>query len=197
MKTTDHDSIDNLLLREGGYPHLPEAPDHVADVTKMESVQPIESMQGEYEDWTAYPRPALAVKAAFPERDLTKPAEQQGVFNKFIVRRVDGSDANGGKHHGCRYFVLDLDHDVNAPAAMRAYAEKCKESHPALSQELFAQFGQSAQPEQEPINVTNSMAYAFHRALTDGTLSENELEEIKIGLRAALCNLSQPATQGE
>lgn len=81
-----------------------------------------------------------------PERDTSKPAEQQGVFRKFDVRRVDGSDAPGGKHHGCRYFVLDIDHDEFVPAALRAYAEKCAPTHPHLAAELVAEFGASQQP---------------------------------------------------
>lgn len=77
-----------------------------------------------------------------PYRDTTKPAEQQGMFRKFEVRRVDGSDKPGGKHHGCRYFVLDLDHDPHAAAAMAAYGEACKGTHPALSAEISAEYPQ-------------------------------------------------------
>lgn len=79
--------------------------------------------------------------SAFPERNPTAPAEQQGIFRKFDVRRVDGSDAPGGKHHGCRYFVLDMDHDQHAPLALRAYAASCAESHPQLSADLNQEFG--------------------------------------------------------
>lgn len=82
---------------------------------------------------------------AFPERDLSKPAEQQGIFRKFEVRRVDGSDAPGGKHHGCRYFVLDLDHDQHAANAMAAYGLSCATTHPQLSAEILAKY-----PTQQP-----------------------------------------------
>lgn len=89
------------------------------------------------------PVPAAGVQGdAFPERDQSKPAEQQGVFRKFDVRRVDGSDAPGGKHHGCRYFVLDMGHDQHAAPALSAYAASCAATHPALSAELAAEFGQ-------------------------------------------------------
>ncbi len=74
------------------------------------------------------------------KRDPGVPAEQQGVFRKFDVRRTDGSDQPGGKHHGCRYFVLDLDHDPHAAAAMAAYAEDCKATHPVLSAELSEEY---------------------------------------------------------
>jgi hypothetical protein len=77
----------------------------------------------------------------FPERDLTKPAEQQGIFRKFEVRRVDGSDHPGGRHHGCRYYVLDLDHDQHAPAAMRAYPAACASTHPELAADIEREFG--------------------------------------------------------
>lgn len=76
----------------------------------------------------------------FPERDLTKPAEQQGIFRKFEVRRVDGSDAPRGKHYGCRYFVIDMDHDAHAPAALGSYGRSCADSHPELSADLLSKF---------------------------------------------------------
>lgn len=81
------------------------------------------------------------VADALPERDTTKTAEQQGLFRKFDVRRVDGSDQLGGKHHGCRYYVLDVDHDPYAAAALGAYAEACKASHPELARDLREKWG--------------------------------------------------------
>lgn len=78
-----------------------------------------------------------AVPQAFPARDTSKPAEQQGMFHKFNVERVDGSDRPGGKHHGCRYFVLDLDHDPHSKAAMSAYGLDCRDTHPKLSAEIL------------------------------------------------------------
>lgn len=77
----------------------------------------------------------------FPARDLSKPAEQQGLFEKFQLRRTDGSSDPGGKHYGCRYFVLDMDHDAFAPAALRAYAAECATTHPELARDLTVMFG--------------------------------------------------------
>lgn len=37
-----------------------------------------------------------------------------------------------------------------------------------------------------PIEVTDAMALAFHRALTDGSIGQGEVDELKTGLRAAL-----------
>ena len=42
----------------------------------------------------------------------------RGLYRKFRIERVDGSDAPGGKHDGCQYFVLDLDHDPHALPAL-------------------------------------------------------------------------------
>lgn len=81
------------------------------------------------------------VTDALPERDTTKTAEQQGLFRKFDVRRVDGSDQPGGKHRGCRYYVLDVDHDPYAAAALGAYADACRESHPELARDLREKWG--------------------------------------------------------
>lgn len=82
-----------------------------------------------------------AAPEALPEHDPSKPAEQQGLFHKFDVRRTDGSDQKGGKHHGCRYYVLDLTHDQHALAAMRAYAAACATTHPQLAAAILAELG--------------------------------------------------------
>lgn len=95
---------------------------------------------GEWDARKSKPHIPQAVHDVLPERDTTKPVEQQGMFRKFEVRRVDGSDEPGGKHHGCRYFVLDLDHDPHAAVAMAAYAQACRNTHPALSAELVAEY---------------------------------------------------------
>ena len=67
--------------------------------------------------------------------------EQRGVYEKFSrIERTDGTHVEGGKHHGCRYFVLDLDHDEYARAAMRAYAAACREKYPALAEDIDDMF---------------------------------------------------------
>ena len=82
-----------------------------------------------------------SVTDALPERDTATPAEQQGLFRKFGVRRVDGSYQPGVKHHGCRYYVLDVDHDPYAAAALGAYADACQGSHPELARDLREKWG--------------------------------------------------------
>ena len=62
----------------------------------------------------------------------------RGLYDKFIVRRTDGSSEPGGKHGDCEYFVLDLDHDPHAQAAILAYAKSCDASHPLLARDLRA-----------------------------------------------------------
>jgi hypothetical protein len=79
-----------------------------------------------------------------PERDTSKPAEAQGLFRKFDVRRTDGSDKPGGKHAGCEYFVLDVDHDPHARAALTAYAEAVKATHPMLAADMRERYGLGA-----------------------------------------------------
>lgn len=71
-----------------------------------------------------------------PERDRTKPAEQQGLFRKFLVIRTDGSSGIGGKHEHCENFVLDVNHDPHAPAALAAYANEVERTHPALAADM-------------------------------------------------------------
>jgi hypothetical protein len=44
----------------------------------------------------------------------------------------------------------------------------------------------------QPLEVTDEMAMAFHRALTDSDIGSDDLDDIKIGLRGALCNYTAP-----
>lgn len=61
----------------------------------------------------------------------------QGIYEKFTVKRTDGTDAPGGKHENCRHFVLDLNHDPHAIPALRAYADSAeKDGYVPLAAEL-------------------------------------------------------------
>ena len=64
--------------------------------------------------------------------------KSRGLYDKFTVFRNDGKSKPGGKHCGCEYFVLDLDHDPHAIAAIRAYADSCCKEYPKLSIDLLA-----------------------------------------------------------
>ncbi|MCL6399103.1 hypothetical protein EXT62_19780 [Pectobacterium carotovorum subsp. carotovorum] len=46
----------------------------------------------------------------------------------------------------------------------------------------------------QKITVTDDMAMAFHRATTDGDVGSDDVSDIKIGLGAALCNISTAQT---
>lgn len=89
-------------------------------------------------------------KQPLPIRDTSTPAEQQGLFRKFEVRRTDGSSEPGGKHEGCECFVLDVDHDPLAPAALAAYASVCEATHPLLAADLRSRYGLPA-PTAQPV----------------------------------------------
>lgn len=95
----------------------------------------------------------------FPPRDLSKPVEQQGIFQKFEVSRKDGSSEPGGKHEDCRYFVLDLNHDQHAPAAMRVYAASCAETHPELAAEIIQEYGPNADCSGDPTCCPDNEGY--------------------------------------
>ena len=68
---------------------------------------------------------------------ISKALEQTvGVYEKYRVTRTDGRDGPGQKHHGCCYFVLDLEHDEFAVDAMAAYARACRKKFPFLAVDL-------------------------------------------------------------
>lgn len=88
----------------------------------------------------------MTIGAPIPERHPLKANADQGLFRKFNVTRTDGTDAPGGKHHGCEYFVLDLTHDQHAVAAVLAYADACAPTHPFLAADLRARYSLEPKP---------------------------------------------------
>lgn len=76
-----------------------------------------------------------------PEHDASKSNREQGLYRKYDVRRTDGSDATGGKHHGCEYFVLDTRHDKLAMVALTAYAIAAQAEYPDLARDLAERYG--------------------------------------------------------
>lgn len=62
--------------------------------------------------------------------------QSRGIYHKFKVERVDGTDKPGGKHENCDYFVLDITHDPFAIPALLAYAAACELTYPLLAKQL-------------------------------------------------------------
>ena len=61
----------------------------------------------------------------------------RGLYKKYDVARTDGSSGAGGKHECCDYFVLDLDHDRLAWAALENYARAAEIDFPLLADDLY------------------------------------------------------------
>lgn len=75
--------------------------------------------------------------------------KSRGWFNKFQVVRADGADQKGGKHHGCEYFVLDLNHDPHALPALLAYADSAeKDGYQTLAYDIRDRVSLRASPPQ-------------------------------------------------
>lgn len=64
---------------------------------------------------------------------------REGLGGKYLIWRTDQRDRPGEKHHGCRYFVLDLTHDPAAAAAIAAYVAAVARSNPQLAADLVAE----------------------------------------------------------
>lgn len=120
--------------------------------------------------WDAMLAAAPSTQSAthLPERDASIPAERQGLFRKFDVRRVDGTDKPGGKHHGCLYFVLDVSHDQYARAALTAYAAACEATHPALATDLRTKWGAAPTAQSAPM-LPGSLTLAVNRWFAENT----------------------------
>lgn len=63
--------------------------------------------------------------------------KNRGLYEKFRVERTDGRSAPGEKHDGCRYLVLDLDHDPFARVAALEYARACADDYPTLYRDIL------------------------------------------------------------
>jgi hypothetical protein len=64
---------------------------------------------------------------------MSKNDHNRGLYRKYDVKRRDDPE---GKHDECRFFVLDLEHDRYAEAALRAYADACEAEYPELARDL-------------------------------------------------------------
>lgn len=74
----------------------------------------------------------------------------RGLYKKFKVERTDGRSAPGEKHHGCEYFVLDMNHDHHARAALSAYVRSLEDAGQfmALAADLRDRYLQSERADQ-------------------------------------------------
>lgn len=76
-------------------------------------------------------------------------------------------------------------------AALHAYADDTAALRASPAQEHATQLAGQG------LEVTDAMALAFHHAITDGAIGQDDVEEIKTGLRAVLCNVAAPAQAQE
>jgi hypothetical protein len=110
----------------------------------------------------------------------------RGIFDKFVVGRVDGSSEPGGKHADCDYFVLDVTHDPFAIPALRAYANACESEYPLLASDLRVKCvgkGGRLTSEQHIAEVTAEFSAnedAISRIYAGG-VEKRELREMLVG----------------
>ncbi len=83
-----------------------------------------------------------------------------GLYEKFHVERVDGSSERGGKHYQCEYFVLDMNHDEHAYAAVKAYADSCEAEYPLLAADLRKKYEVPASAPSASVAVAWALTYA-------------------------------------
>lgn len=112
--------------------------------------------------WDAARNPEAAETAMTAKRE-------RGLYEKFAVRRTDGTDAPGQKHDNCQYFVLDTTHDPHAAPALRAYANSCAAEYPALAHDLRKLAGEQAD------SHTTGKAGAEARVVAPPELTKDDL----------------------
>jgi hypothetical protein len=141
------DAIPETLTREEAIvaaSHLSPAASSMIDLTDPRAcLRSFESLRSAPPDFwkardivVAYVAHLDRLAAASPEQIAKDHAV--GLYRKFDVRRTDGSSDPGGKHEACEYFVLDWQHDPFTVPAVRAYADACEATYPALAADLRA-----------------------------------------------------------
>ena len=95
--------------------------------------------QCDAEDAKAQVSPPRTAKppAPAPGPSAGEPTDKRGLYQKYTVKRTDGRDALGERHHGCKYLVLDLTHDKYARIAAVYYAQRIINVNPTFSKELY------------------------------------------------------------
>lgn len=63
-------------------------------------------------------------------------AENDSLYQKYNVSRVDGRDLPGGDKASARYFVLDYMNDWYARIALGCYADSCSIEFPELAADI-------------------------------------------------------------
>jgi len=64
---------------------------------------------------------------------MCDPDQKRGLYRKWSVERLDDVE---GKHDNCVLFVLDINHDPYAIAALAEYISTCKDKFPKLAKDL-------------------------------------------------------------
>lgn len=64
-----------------------------------------------------------------PDKDETKTNQEQGLYGKYRVERVDGKERGP-------YFVLDIVHDPIARHAFQYYADEAEDKYPQLAADM-------------------------------------------------------------
>lgn len=110
-----------------------------------------------------------------------------GLYQKFDVSRTDPESE--ARHQGCRYFVLDVDHDPYAKAALRDYAYSCMAEHPDLADDLFTlideprcpvcrRVGRGSLAVSGTCRACSDAIYTF-RQMADGATDEEIIESVR------------------
>lgn len=133
----------------------------------------------------------------------------EGLYEKFVVTRTDGRSAEGEKHHQCRYFVIDLTHDLAAPAALRAYADVVEGRHPSFAADLRKEAGQREGPREsvewmpdEPVGERDAPGLVDEAASALDALAamvDPDAEPLRLklrGLAKSLRQLPHPVDRG-
>lgn len=98
--------------------------------------------------------------------------DHRGLYQKFLVTRVSDPES---KHEGCRYFVLDPQHDPAARSALLAYAEASGSTRPELANDLMEWLAEfDTQDEQESVPRCPECGHAPHGQWCSNMASDSE-----------------------
>ena len=117
-----------------------------------------------------------------------------GEWDSALIAESPGNNVHGITSDHIEAVVVKTADDSLHSSWLCDYLESVS---PAFVIAALRELQERRKADSEPVAITDSMAYAFHHALTDGPLGDDEVEEIKSGLRAAFASVTatQPAPE--
>ncbi|MEF9678936.1 hypothetical protein QX227_22985 [Pectobacterium aroidearum] len=136
-------------------------------------------------------KPEMSTAVMIERLRALVPESQDGALLNQVANRIElllAAESGMSREMACIRHALDIPPDQSVQSGVVNAFVRLNGETLGLRSRLEA-YDRAAK---EPVVVNDDMALAFFRALTDETASSDDVDECKIGLRAAFANISPP-----